>query len=81
VRAVRRPLALAALGALCLAVACGGGSSSEAPDASTPTPVPDAAPVAPPDAAPGALAACVDRPDELPRPPGTALPCDLLPPP
>jgi len=26
------------------------------------------------------LAPCLDRPDELPRPPSTQLPCELLPP-
>jgi hypothetical protein len=31
-------------------------------------------------AAPAPLAACVDRPGDLPRPPGTELPCELLPP-
>jgi len=28
----------------------------------------------------GLLAACLERPDELPRPPTDRLPCDLLPP-
>lgn len=28
----------------------------------------------------GALAACLDRPTELPRPPSAQLPCELLPP-
>jgi hypothetical protein len=32
---------------------------------------------APPD---GGLAACLDRPDDLPRPPSRQLPCELLPP-
>lgn len=33
-----------------------------------------------PDGAASPLAACVDRPGELPRPPTTELPCELLPP-
>ena len=42
----------------------------------------DDAPVvdATPDAAPTALAPCLDRPTDLPRPPTGALPCELLPP-
>ncbi len=36
---------------------------------------------APKDAAPAdALAPCLDRPTDLPRPPTGALPCELLPP-
>ena len=34
----------------------------------------------PDDATPGALAPCVERPTDLPRPPTGALPCELLPP-
>ena len=32
------------------------------------------------DAGPTAVGACLDRPDELPRAPSGALPCELLPP-
>lgn len=39
---------------------------------------PDDAPVA--DAGPEALAPCLDRPTDLPRPPDGVLPCELLPP-
>jgi len=54
-------------------VACG--------DNTKPTPAtPDDAPVVEPDAPPGALAPCLDQPTDLPRPPGTQLTCDLLPP-
>jgi len=28
----------------------------------------------------GALSACMERPDQLPRPPTDRLPCDLIPP-
>jgi len=28
----------------------------------------------------GALSACLERPDQLPRPPSGKLPCDLIPP-
>jgi hypothetical protein len=55
--------------------ACGDNSSAQS----------DAAPP-PPDAAPpdtgGALtlSSCLDRPNELPRPPSKGLTCDLLPP-
>ena len=39
---------------------------------------PDASVV--PDAAPEALTHCIDRPNELPRPPTGQLPCELIPP-
>lgn len=45
-----------------------------------PAVTPDAAPDAPPD--PGPRKACLDRTNDLPRPPvaGEPLPCDMLPP-
>lgn len=33
-----------------------------------------------PEAGTTARASCLDRPDELPRPPAAGLPCELLPP-
>ncbi len=73
-------LALLALGAL--GAGCGDNSVGPADDAA---PVPDdAMPIdAPPDAPDAGVtqvAPCLERPDELPRPPTGALPCDLVPP-
>lgn len=61
------PLVLGFLGLLGLA-ACG--DNQEAPKDAPPADAAD----------PGALAPCLDRPTDLPRPPTGQLPCELLPP-
>jgi hypothetical protein len=55
-----------------LAAACGDNEKPTTPD--------DAGIDAGPDANPQALAPCLDRPTDLPRPPSGQLPCELLPP-
>lgn len=52
-----------------LAASCGDNTAA--------TPPGDGAP--PPDSPPGAIASCLERPTDLPRP-STQLPCELLPP-
>lgn len=65
-------LALLAAGPAVLG-SCGSGSTN--PDAAADMAMP------PSDLAPGPLLApCLDRPDELPRPPLSTLPCELIPP-
>lgn len=57
---------------LLLVAGCGDNVAPVVPDDAGPLPVPDAA-VQP-------LAACLERPTDLARPPTGQLPCELLPP-
>lgn len=66
---MQRLLHLLSAGALLLA-ACGGNDEH----------VPDDAAVPPIDAPASTLAACLDRPTDLLRPPSGQLPCELIPP-
>jgi hypothetical protein len=68
----RTKLLLAGLACAWLAAACG--DNHQAP----PPPPPEDAGVDSP--VTEELAPCLERPTDLPRPPGGALPCELLPP-
>ena len=62
--------------------ACGDNKKASVPDdaAAIDAAALDASVDAPPDAAPGHLTGCLDRPGTIPAAPNGALPCELVPP-